>query len=44
MSKKLYNTLSGFSNQDDGGTIVFGVDEKNNYNECGVYDPQDIQR
>ncbi len=42
--KKLYNTLSGFSNLDDSGTIVFGVDEKNNYNECGVYNPQDIQK
>ena len=40
--KRLYDTLSSFSNQDDGGTIVFGVDEKDNYNECGVYDPQDI--
>ena len=42
--KRLYDTLSSFSNQDDGGTIVFGVDEKDNYNECGVYDPQDIQK
>lgn len=42
--KRLYDTLSSFSNQDDGGIIVFGVDEKANYNECGVYDPQDIQK
>ena len=42
--KRLYDTLSSFSNQDDGGIIVFGVDEKENYNECGVYDPQDIQK
>ena len=42
--KRLYDTLSGFSNQDDGGIIVFGVDEENNYDECGVYDPQDIQK
>ena len=42
--KRLYDTLSSFSNQDDGGIIVFGVDEKDNYNECGVYDPQDIQK
>ena len=42
--KRLYDTLSSFSNQDDGGTLVFGVDEENNYNECGVYDPQDIQK
>ena len=42
--KRLYDTLSSFSNQDEGGIIVFGVDEENNYNECGVYDPQDIQK
>ena len=42
--KRLYDTLSSFSNQDDGGIIIFGVDEKNNYRECGVYDPQDIQK
>ena len=42
--KRLYDTLSSFSNQDEGGTIIFGVDEKNNYEECGVYDPQDLQK
>lgn len=42
--KRLYDTLSSFSNQDEGGIIVFGVDEKNNYREVGVYDPQDIQK
>lgn len=42
--KHLYDTLSSFSNQDDGGTIIFGVDEKQNYKEVGVYDPQDIQK
>lgn len=26
--KRLYDTLSSFSNQDDGGTIIFGIDEK----------------
>lgn len=36
--------MSSFSNQDDGGIIVFGVDEKQNYKEVGVYDPQDIQK
>lgn len=41
--KRLYDTLSSFSNQDDGGIIVFGVDEKNDYNLVGVYDPQDLQ-
>ena len=42
--KRLYDTLSSFSNQDEGGIIVFGVDEKNEFNECGVYDPQDLQK
>ena len=42
--KKLYDTLSGFSNQDDGGILVFGVDETQDYRESGVYDPQDLQK
>ena len=42
--KRLYDTLSSFSNQDDGGVIIFGIDEENDYNPCGVYDPQDIQK
>ena len=42
--KHLYDSLSGFSNQDDGGIIIFGVDDKQNYREVGVYDPQDIQK
>lgn len=42
--KHLYDTLSSFSNQDDGGVIIFGVDEKQDYKEVGVYDPQDIQK
>lgn len=42
--RRLYDTLSAFSNQDDGGTIIFGIDEKNGYDPCGVYDPQDLQK
>lgn len=42
--KHLYDSLSSFSNQDDGGIIIFGVDEKQNYKEVGVYDPQDMQK
>lgn len=41
--EKLYDTLSSFSNQDEGGVIVFGVDEKRGYEVCGVYDAQDLQ-
>lgn len=41
---KIYNTLSSFSNQDDGGTILFGIDEKAGYSIVGVHDPMDIQK
>lgn len=42
--KRLYDTLSSFSNQDDGGIILFGIDEDNGYAEVGVYDVQDLQK
>ena len=42
--ERLYDTLSSFSNRDDGGVIIFGVDERNNFDLCGVYDLQDIQQ
>lgn len=42
--ERLYDTLSSFSNQDDGGTIVFGINEKQGYKEVGVYDAQDLQK
>lgn len=42
--QKLFSTLSSFSNQNKGGTIVFGVDEQHDFDECGVYDPQDLQQ
>ena len=40
----LYDTLSSFSNQSKGGVILFGVDEKNDFELCGVYDAQDLQK
>lgn len=40
---KLYDTLSSFSNQPGGGTILFGIDEKGGYTISGVYDAQDLQ-
>lgn len=40
---RLYDTLSSFANQSGGGIIVFGIDEKDHYTVCGVYDPQDLQ-
>lgn len=42
--KRLYDTLSSFSNQDEGGIIIFGVDESQNFKELGVYNPQDLQK
>ena len=41
--KRLYDTLSSFSNQDDGGTIVFGLNEKNGFEITGVFDVQTLQ-
>lgn len=43
-TKRLYDTLSSFSNQDEGGIIYFGIDEEQDYREVGVYDPQDLQK
>ena len=42
--EKIHDTLSAFSNQDDGGTIIFGIDESENFEICGVYDINDIQK
>lgn len=42
--ERLFNTLSSFSNQDDGGVIIFGIDEAEGYKIKGVYDPQDLQK
>ena len=41
---RLYDTLSSFSNQDEGGILIFGINEKSNYSICGVYDAQDLQK
>lgn len=41
---RLYDTLSSFSNQDQGGVIIFGIDENQDYKVVGVYDPQDLQK
>ena len=42
--KRIYDSLSSFSNSNDGGIIIFGIDEKSNFELCGVYDLQDIQQ
>ena len=41
--ERLYDSLSSFSNQNDGGIIIFGINEKENFKITGVYDPQDLQ-
>lgn len=40
---RLFDTLSSFSNQDGGGVILFGLDEKQSFKIVGVYDAQDLQ-
>lgn len=42
--KKLYDTLSSFSNQDGGGVILFGVDETKNFENVGVYNLHELQK
>lgn len=42
--KKLYDTLSSFSNQDSGGTLIFGLDENQGFAVVGVYNLQDLQK
>ena len=42
--KRIYDTLSSFSNQDDGGTILFGVSEKDAYEVTGVYNVENAQK
>ncbi|MCR4594473.1 MAG: putative DNA binding domain-containing protein [Clostridiales bacterium] len=41
---KIYDTLSSFSNQSGGGIIIFGIDQDNDYDLCGVYDADDLQK
>lgn len=40
---RLYDTLSSFSNQSQGGVLVFGLDEDEAFAVKGVYDAQDLQ-
>ena len=41
---KKSNTLSSFSNQDDGGIITFGMDENSNYGITGIDDVQQLPK
>lgn len=42
--ERLYDTISAFSNQDDGGVLLFGLDERNKFEKVGVYDAQALQK
>lgn len=42
--KRLYDTLSSFSNQDAGGIILFGLNEQTGFDPVGVYNLQDLQK
>ena len=42
--EKLFDTLSSFSNQNDGGVIVFGLYEKNGFEITGIADVQMLQK
>lgn len=41
---KLYDTLSSFSNQNDGGVIVFGLYENEGFSITGISDVQALQK
>ena len=41
--ERLYDTLSGFSNQAGGGIILFGIQEQPDFRVTGVYDAHDLQ-
>ena len=41
---RLYDSLSSFSNQNEGGVILFGIEEKDDFSIKGVYDSQDLQK
>lgn len=42
--EKLYDTISAFSNQNSGGTLLFGLDERQGFMRVGVYDAHDLQK
>lgn len=42
--KRLYDTLSSFSNQDRGGILLFGLDEAKDFQVVGTCDLQTLQK
>ncbi len=43
-TEKLFDTLSSFSNQDEGGVIIFGLYESENFAVTGVDNVQELQK
>ena len=41
---KIYDTLSSFSNQDEGGIIIFGISEPDGFEVSGVYNAEETQK
>ena len=41
---RLYDALSSFSNQPDGGIILFGIDKSSDFREAGVENPKELQQ
>lgn len=39
----IYSTLSSFSNQNGGGKIIFGINEKDDFDICGVKDATSLR-
>lgn len=39
---KVFDSLSSLANQSGGGIIIFGIDEKNGFKTCGVYNTDDL--
>lgn len=39
---KVYDSLSSLANQSGGGVIIFGIDEKQGFKTCGVYNTDDL--
>ncbi len=42
LPKRIYEALSAFANHTDGGIIVLGLDEEQNFDLVGVTDPQTV--
>ena len=42
--ERIFDTLSSFSNQDDGGIITFGIDENSNYGITSIDDVQQLPK